>query len=159
MTYSRHGNRVGVKIAPAKGSFDGQLRERSYSIELPCTQEARQAQVDHKAVAPEYLEAENLTRVTIPPRSIRSGCEIVVDVADADQASLRAQAYARRSGVPSVAPGTSWADLVSSAADKASGEREKAAVLAAAGRGTFSKIESPTGYPATGTEKTYASER
>jgi alpha-glucosidase (family GH31 glycosyl hydrolase) len=159
MTYSRHGNRVAVKITPAKGSFDGQLRERSYSIELPCTQKATQVQVDRKAAVAEYVEPENLNRVTISPRSIRSGCEIVVDVADADQASIRAQAYARRSGLPSIAPRTSWADLVSSAADKAGDEREKVAVLAAAGQGTFSKIESPTGYPATGMEKTYGSER
>jgi hypothetical protein len=159
LTYGRKGDSVTVTIAPAEGKFDGQLSKRGYTVELPCTEKAASAQVDGKTVPVEYLAEENLNRIVVPSRSIRNGCRITLDVTEANQGKIQAQAFASRAGLSVPLPGTNRDDLMKIALANITDEREKAAVTAAAGVGTFSKIESPTGYPAVGVEKTYGQAR
>jgi hypothetical protein len=154
-SYNRKGDSVTVTIAPAEGTYNGQLSKRGYTLELPCTEKSTSAQVDGKTVPIEYIAEENLNRIAVPSRSIRNGCRITLDVAEANQGNIQAQAFTRRAGLAVALPGSNRDDLVKTALASITDENEKAAVMAAAGVGTFSKIESPSGYPPVGVEKTY----
>jgi hypothetical protein len=155
LTYGRKGNSVTVTIAPAEGTYDGQLSKRGYTVELPCTEKAARAEVDGKTVPVEYVAEENLNRIAVPSRSVKSGCRITLDVTEANQAKIQALAFARRAGLSVPPPGNSRDDLMKTALASITDEKEKAALMAAAGVGTISKIEGPSGYPAVGVEKTY----
>jgi alpha-glucosidase (family GH31 glycosyl hydrolase) len=155
LTYGRKGDSVTVTIAPAEGTYDGELSKRGYTVELPCTEKATRAQVDGKTVPIEYVAEENLNRIVVPSRSMRNGCRITLDVAEVNQGKIQAQAFAGRAGLAVPPPGSSRDDLLKTALANVTDEKEKAALMAAAGTGTFSKIESPSGYPAVGVEKTY----
>ena len=146
-SYNRKGDSVTVTIAPAEGTYNGQLSKRGYTLELPCTEKSTSAQVDGKTVPIEYIAEENLNRIAVPSRSIRNGCRITLDVAEANQGNIQAQAFTRRAGLAVALPGSNRDDLVKTALASITDENEKAAVMAAAGVGTFSKIESPSGYP------------
>jgi hypothetical protein len=155
LSYYREGSSVSVTIAPAEGTFAGQVAERGYVVELPCTEKANGAQVDGNTVQVEYVKNENLNRIAVPSRSIRLGCNINLEVAEADQESIRTQAFARRAGLNSSPASGSRDELLKTALAGSSDEREKISLMAAAGAGTFSKIESPSGYPAVGVENNY----
>jgi hypothetical protein len=156
LTYSRNGNKITIEIGPTIGSFAGQPLERAYVIELPCTQCASLIRVDGKSAKTDYVASERINRISIPTRSIRSGCRIELVAEDADQNILQTRAFARRAGLPEPSKEATFASLVQTAMTNRQDEARKIAILAAAHIGVFEKIENPTGYPNTKAAKTYS---
>lgn len=154
LTCSRQGDTVTVKVAPTVGDFDGQLAQRSFSIEIPATQSATAVTVDGAASkANVYTAADSTNRVHVDGRSIRAGVSVSVTAKAADAATLRKTAFAARAGLASSTG--ALADLVKTAWTNAGSNDQKWAVLAAAGAGAFPKRESLYGYPETPTTRVY----
>ncbi len=147
LSYERKGNSVDVRIAPAKGAYEGQVKERSYVIELPCTQRAGKVLVNGTAAQSEYSESEKINRIKVPATSILKSIDVHIEVADADQAVIRAVAFANRTGLPTPAAGQTVDTLLPKAVDAAKSPEEIEAVLAAAGTGIVSKNVGLYGFP------------
>ena len=96
VTYTRHGDVVSVTIEPAKGSYSGQLTQRSYIIEFPCTKQASPMSVNGKKVAVEYNSADAVNKIALPPISVRKKIEITGRMPEAEPGPCRAAAWKRR---------------------------------------------------------------
>jgi alpha-glucosidase (family GH31 glycosyl hydrolase) len=156
LSYIRRGPEVTLTISPAQGTFDGQVKRRSYVVELPATKQATKALIDGEPATVEYVEAESINRVKIPARSIQKGCAVLVSADEADSAIFKTCAFARRAGLKAPAANASIADLLGNALDRAQEDGVKAATLAAAGVGVFSRNENVYGYPARGTDTAFS---
>ena len=155
LTYSRKGNTITVNIAATVGTYAGQPANRAYVIELPFTQKADSAKVNGQTTIVDYDSAEHLNRIIVPDGSIRTANEIIVVAAEADQNTLRTEAFARRAGLSIPTSGTTLESLLQTALNSTTEQPLKDAILAAVGKGSFQKIESSTGYPDTKTPKNY----
>jgi len=147
LAYVRRGEVTTVRISPAKGSYEEQLKRRSYVAELPCTRKASSVFVNGKPAQAEYDEAELTNRVRIPETSIGESVTISLRAPDASQDAIRLAAFAKRAGLPSPAPGESIGGLLSQALEKTQDKSLQEALLAAAGTGAFMKNEKAYGYP------------
>ena len=152
LTYARHGDQTTVTLAPAVGSFHGQVDQRSYDVELPALAKATAASVDGKAVAVDYDPDQAMNRVHVPTRSIRTGCVVAVTAAEIAPDVARRQAFARLAGV---APTGTSTDVLAAGLDRGTTDAERAAVAAAAGVGVFGRNETAYGYPAATTDQTF----
>jgi len=76
--YERDGNTVKVKIDPVKGRYDGQLKERSYQIELPATKKAVSAKFNSKPIEVEYDSERSMNIIRVPKQKIDRAVEVIV---------------------------------------------------------------------------------
>ncbi len=97
IVYARAHNRHEITIRPAVGSYDGQVQERSYVVEIPCTKRSAHASVNGAEMSPEYDEGMMVNRVTTGVVPIGREVIVRIEAADADPATLRSNAAARRS--------------------------------------------------------------
>jgi alpha-glucosidase (family GH31 glycosyl hydrolase) len=153
LTYGRRGSQVTITVAPTAGTFHGQPEERAITIELPAVTAATRVMMDGVPASAEYDAAERMNRIRVPARSIRTGCVVTLTTDAIPADTLHNGAFARRAGLPhGDAPLT---ELLAAALDKATDDRDRAAVCAAAGVGVFPRVESIYGFPATATDQTF----
>jgi alpha-glucosidase (family GH31 glycosyl hydrolase) len=79
LTYRRSGDKTAVTVSPSKGSYVGQVQQRSYVVELPETGKPRVASVNGKRVSADYQVGTRTTRVSVSTRSIRDAVQVVVN--------------------------------------------------------------------------------
>lgn len=96
MSYARHGKEVTVVIEPAKGSYNGQLKNRSYRIELPCTEKAVSITVNEKKIIGTYDGDKKVNTILVPSTSIRKKIVIAVTMSETNPEHFRNAAWRRR---------------------------------------------------------------
>lgn len=155
LSCTKKGDSVTIKIAPAKGSFDGQPKQRAYIIELPCTTKASGAKIDGKSAKVEFNAEESVNRIKVPKRSISQGVEITVNAPEADYDKLRAAAASRRVKglVDNASDKKSLRDIIAAYAKSNPDKATLETLLAIGGLSLYTKNESLYLYK--GTEKVY----
>ncbi|HEX2949278.1 MAG TPA: TIM-barrel domain-containing protein [Armatimonadota bacterium] len=151
LSYIHHNGKVTVTVHPVKGSFPGQVKQRGYIIELPCTEKTTRVTVDGKAAQAEYDEKTCTNRIMVAECAISQGCVVTAVVKSADNQVLGLRAFARRAGVTNeqlagvktIKQAFSIA-MKSAAADLA----RRDGILSAAGIGFIQKNETPYLFPA-----------
>ncbi len=98
MDYRRTGAGVLVRIESDGGRFNGQPKERSYRVELPCTHKSHSAMLDGAPVDVEFDVETSTNIVTIPSRGIDKPVELLVDTTEIDPLIMREKAATRRGG-------------------------------------------------------------
>ncbi len=78
LNYKRSGNNVKVTIAPVAGTYQGQLQERSYTVQLAGLNGSASVRVNNKKVKPVFSDELKMFVVHINPTSINKA--IVIDV-------------------------------------------------------------------------------
>jgi len=154
-TYARLGKHLTITISPTTGAYAEQLAERSYVIELPCTQRPSRVKIDGQEAAADYDVSAHITRIHIPARSIRQQTVVTLDAADADQSEIQLAAFARRAGIQSLPPNASIKSLLGDVLAHTSDPAEAFALTAAAHAGVFEKNDNPYAYPQTTSLHTY----
>jgi hypothetical protein len=142
---SRAGDDMTVHIEPTQGAFAGQLAARTYVIEFPASRAATMATLDGAAIAVQHDAGELVNRVRVPLRSIGTATRVTVRAPAASDDELRRRAFAARTGAALTG---SLEEMVRAGWLGAGSDREKLAVLAAAGAGVWAKNENLYGYPA-----------
>jgi hypothetical protein len=142
---SRAGDDVTVRIEPSEGTFTGQLAARTYVVEIPASGPATMATVDGAPAAVDHDSGELVNRVRVRLRAIGTATQVTVRAPPASDDELRRRAYAARTGTALTA---SMGEMVHAAWRAAGSDREKLAVLAAAGAGVWAKNQNLYGYPA-----------
>ncbi|MBU1048034.1 MAG: DUF5110 domain-containing protein [Candidatus Omnitrophica bacterium] len=96
LSYMRKGNIVTVKVSPVKGSYNGQVKSRSYIIELPCTRKAETVKINGKSTRIIYDEKTYTNRIKVPIRSVSQPVTVKVKVEEANFDDFRHRAASRR---------------------------------------------------------------
>ena len=108
LTYTRNGGSVTMAAGPAKGEFEGQVAERKYVFELPCTQKPSEVKVVIDPPLPplnnetlpkfsvEYDDKALVTRVSVIPVSLDHSVTVTLAVQEADNGIFQRAAAARR---------------------------------------------------------------
>jgi alpha-glucosidase (family GH31 glycosyl hydrolase) len=113
LSYSREGNAITIRIAPAQGTYKGQVTSRAYTVLLPCTERGSlQAPADGKI---SYDAATTTNRIDIPKTSVSQEIVVKVTAADFDPDQLRQKAVTHRLDGLLGKPYAQWTD-----ADRAS---------------------------------------
>ena len=149
LSYLANSSHITVTVAPAVGSYPGQVKSRSYVIELPCTLKASKAAVDGRPAKCKYDRVTCTNEVKVGPRSIARGCRVTLTAEPVKSDVLSVRAFTRRTGLNG---GRSMKELVASALNRKNG----ASTLASAGMGLFETNESPYFYPARHSTSLYA---
>ena len=155
LTCGREGNSISVTVAPAVGSYKGQLEKRGYVLNIPATRKASVATVDGKALKPEYDKETFTNTIRVPERSIREKVTIAVTAELEDQSVIRNKAaLARIAGLldKSMSGGTVREAISRYTAGKTEADVLKA-LLGTAGLGMMGRNEAVYLYK--GREKTY----
>ena len=79
LNYRREGSRVTIGVAAAEGSYEGQLQQRGYRVELPAVRSVGTVRVGSKRVTPVRDETIRGFVVEIPARSIRTATTVTFD--------------------------------------------------------------------------------
>jgi len=87
LSYQRAGDSITVKISPVKGSYAGQPANRSYRIELPCTNRCSEATSNGQRIGVEYDADGSTNIITIPTTRIDQEINIQIKASEADFAS------------------------------------------------------------------------
>jgi hypothetical protein len=159
LRFSRNGNRYTLLIAPTEGEFEKQPAERSYVLELPATAKAESVLVDGVAIAVDYVEAESMNRISVPARSIRKGCQVVVQAAQISADELSRRALVQRAGLPMPARELSSSDLLARALETAKDHAHRSALLASVGIGVFGRNKNVYGFPEEHVPQLFESDR
>ncbi|MFH1537837.1 MAG: TIM-barrel domain-containing protein, partial [bacterium] len=144
LTCERQNDSTVIKIGPAQGTYNSQLKERSYIIELPCTMKAESAEIDGKPVEAKYDEREHVNRVRIPATPVAEGVEVKVRVEPEDPAILKAKAESRRikGVVEDAAEGETLRDVIERLHKKGAEKKILDTLLAVGGTALYRKDES-----------------
>ncbi|MDY8135627.1 glycoside hydrolase family 31 protein [Aquimarina sp. 2201CG5-10] len=78
LSYNRQSNSHTIVIHPTQGVYKGQLKKRSYQIELPATKKASLVTVNGKKVKFDYDQKENINKVQVSEKDIRSKITVVI---------------------------------------------------------------------------------
>ncbi len=156
LKYRRDGEKVTISVDPTKGEYKGQLSERSYKIELPCTLEITDKKTIKQGMTLQYNKNTNINTIHVPAKSIREGFSIVLKVENVAPQTAHLKAFASRVGLPAPVPGDSLSNLLETAL-ASSGDLSPKMILASAGVGSVDKIETAYGFPDTKTVRTYTS--
>jgi hypothetical protein len=78
LRYRRSGAAVTVFVSPAKGSYPGQVEQRSYLVELPGTDKPRSVIVNRQETVADYEESTRTVRVRLSSHSIRDAVTVSV---------------------------------------------------------------------------------
>lgn len=92
----RKGDKYEITVSAAKGTYNGQLKKRAYTIELAGTKKAASATVDGAAAKIVYDSNEGINRISVPERAIGKSVKVKVSAALADYSALSAKAADRR---------------------------------------------------------------
>lgn len=159
MSYTRKENEVTVRVEPTDGDYNGQVKERAITVELPATEPATEVAIDGQPAKGAFTAAESMNIVRIPPRSIRLGCTVTVSAPNESSELFRMRAFAKRMGLAELPLGATVKDLLaralSSGTTRAANPAQLVALAGAAGVGLFEKNENATGYPVTKTPRAY----
>ena len=96
LSYRRNAGSITIDISATAGHYEGQLAERSYTIELADLQRPDSATIDGTAGKVDYDPASWTARVEISPHPIDRGIEVVVRAETADAETIHQQAVAAR---------------------------------------------------------------
>jgi alpha-glucosidase (family GH31 glycosyl hydrolase) len=96
MVYSRTGDSMNLKIEGTKGKFKGQVQERAYLIEFPCTEKANTAIVDMSETNVEYSVERAMNSIKIPARKIDVPVNIKLVTAEIDNKLIALKHQNRR---------------------------------------------------------------
>ncbi len=96
MKYHRKGNQHTIIIKPVKSGFTGELKERSYCLEFPCTKPGQKAFINGIQIKPEYEPELAMNRLTTNDMDIHKEIEIQLDAEEMDNSILASKAYRRR---------------------------------------------------------------
>lgn len=94
LTYTRRGDTITVRVAPAQGSYQGQVTSRSYTILLPGTQQATLLAPSNGKLT--YDAATGINRIDLPVTAVSQGAEVKVTAADLDPQQVSQAAAQRR---------------------------------------------------------------
>ncbi|MCX6150610.1 MAG: DUF5110 domain-containing protein [Ignavibacteriales bacterium] len=94
--YLRIGNEYQVKIFPTEGRYEGQLLKRSYAIEFPCLQKAKEAFVNGKSFKIECDEENFSNKVLIPETSIEEAITISLNAKEIDYSIVQKKSEKKR---------------------------------------------------------------
>ncbi len=150
LSYQKSGKTISIHIAPTVGEFDGQLAERSYTIELPCLEQPTRVTVDGAEQSVEYDAKAFIARVRVAARPIRQGATVVIEANELPAETMHANAVAAR--ILNVAGNTlqtSINDLFANALQATTDASLHAAIFASAGVAVVPTNDSPTLYHGT----------
>jgi Glycosyl hydrolases family 31/Domain of unknown function (DUF5110) len=85
-----------IVIAPTQGHYDGQVPNRSYTIEIPCATQSITATVDGTPAALTYVPQTFTARIEIASRPISQGADVQIQGQSADPEIIRQAAIAQR---------------------------------------------------------------
>jgi alpha-glucosidase (family GH31 glycosyl hydrolase) len=108
LSYSRHGDKITVRIAPAKGTFHGQLPSRAYTILLPDTQHGTLTAPASAKLS--YDASTGTNRIDVPTSPIGQGIVVELKAADLDPAQVRMKAETHRLDGLLSKPYAKWTD-------------------------------------------------
>ncbi len=78
LSYTREKNKHSITVHPTQGTYDGQVKKRSYTIELAASKKASFATIDGKKVKSRYDDEKRVNAIDIPPKNIKSQTTIVI---------------------------------------------------------------------------------
>ncbi|HLP16381.1 MAG TPA: TIM-barrel domain-containing protein [Bacteroidota bacterium] len=96
IVYKRTGDSHTITIRPVEGSYPGQVKDRSYRIEIPCTKRASEAFVNGVATQCEYDEHMQMNRIMTREFPVSMEVTVRIVALDADAAVARSKAESRR---------------------------------------------------------------
>jgi len=96
LTYLKNGPKTVITIQPAKGKYEGQVRQRAYRFDLPCTLTADSVFINGQPVTTQYLAERKMNCITAPKQSIRKTLQLVFYGALANAEKIREKALRRR---------------------------------------------------------------
>ncbi len=154
-------NRYSVQIEGTDGQYAGQLGERTYVVELPCTERATSAQLNGEPLAPNaisYDESTFTNRITLPKGSIRMYRRLQVTANPVDARALASRARARRTANGAPADVAEPRQQMLEAIQSLPADADPTPLLASFGIGVFEKNETPYRWPEEGILGLYAPE-
>jgi hypothetical protein len=108
LSYSRQGNEITIHVAPAQGSFKGQVASRSYTVLLPDTQQGTLLAPSNAKLT--YDPMAGINRIEIPAAPVTGETIIKVTAADLDPVQVRQKAMAQRLDGLLGKPYAQWTD-------------------------------------------------
>jgi len=99
LKYERTNTKTIITIAGTKGEYNGQVKTRSYQIELASTQKATKILVGGKEVPVKYESNNYKNIIYIPENSIRDDQRIEIFASEAVQAEIVKTAVNKRKGI------------------------------------------------------------
>lgn len=146
LAYERRGDQVTVRVAPARGEFDGMVSRRPCRIELACTLEPTSCRLDGEDVECIYDQERRTTLIEIPERPVTQGAEVTLQIQTADEGAVAASAFAHRADAVRDGASGDAPSSVDEAFSQAEGDQERTEqLLALAGVGVRWKDEDPCG--------------
>ena len=94
--YRRKGSQSTITIKPISGGFTGEMEERSYCIEFPCTKPSTKASINGIETKPEYEPELAMNRVRTERFNTHKEVIIQLDAEELDNSILTARAHNRR---------------------------------------------------------------
>lgn len=146
LSYSRRGAEVTIKIGPTAGTFQGQISQRGYSIELPDTDSPTRVVVNNRATPFQYNKATKTTQILLSARPVADTTTVVVTLSKSETGndSVKMAAMRRRlSGVLGRPVKSSSLPEMALLASGAPDSKTREAALAACGVGLVEKSEAP----------------
>ncbi len=141
LSYTRKGDAITVTVGATRGNFQGQLRQRSVVIELPCTTKATSAIWQGQQLNAQYDEESGTNRIEIPAQSIERAISVTVLCAQLDPQIQRDRALGRRlRSILGSASSPNSQVVLASAADLSP---EQDMVLATRGIGLIKQVDGP----------------
>jgi alpha-glucosidase (family GH31 glycosyl hydrolase) len=96
MVFSRMGDSMNLSIEGTKGKYKGQVQERAYIIEFPCTEKANTAIVDMNEANVEYSVEKETNSIKIPARKIDVPVKITLVTSEIDNKLIALKHQNRR---------------------------------------------------------------
>jgi alpha-glucosidase (family GH31 glycosyl hydrolase) len=158
LSYRRDGGQMAVSIAPTSGHFDGQVTNRSFTIEFPCVEKPTSATIDGAACESEYDPSTSTARIEIANQPIDKAIQVVVDTNVVDPQFIRQRATAAMmSGIVgrTIEP-KPIKEMVAEALDASKNAPAMTAVLGSAGVAALLTNDAPYLYKGHETYRVYA---
>lgn len=77
-SYSRYEDIHSIKVSITEGEYNGQLKKRSYKIEIPASQKATKVRVNGESIRFKKDKERKINKIAVKSKSIKS--EIVIDI-------------------------------------------------------------------------------
>jgi hypothetical protein len=138
LNYVRTGDRALLTISPTEGEYQGQLKERAFTVQFEAVGRPASAAIDGTPTPFEYEAEKARAVVRVSARSIQHGVQIEVVAPVADQPQLAASARQRRWSALLGHPIAALSELPADAPPAL-----RTAALAIAGYGVVTKNLSP----------------
>jgi hypothetical protein len=76
LTYRHNHDQVTVSVSPAEGTYQGQVEQRAYVVELAATGRPRIVTLNGKRADADYEEKSRMLRVKVPFQSIHKAVTV-----------------------------------------------------------------------------------